>query len=1325
MSSTQDTKQNIQNIKNIKNISSSSVDESSIDEWKIIKSFFEEKGLVNQQLESFNDYINKGIQEVVQDEADISIFNTNNQRYVVHFGEIFVSPPAIMEEDRQLKNIYPAEARARDLNYDSAICCDIVEKLYEQGGEDGKEEKLISKIEHPRIVIGRTPIMVRSKRCNLNNLNVKDRIKAGECPKDSGGYFIINGHEKVLVAQLRANHNIVRVFKQKADYKYSYIAQIRSMSEETGHSVQLKAMFGADKRTFMFSLPYIRETIPVGIVFKALGFLSEKQIIDLIGINKPDALKFITLIIRDSYNIKTQDEALSFIGQYAMHQIPRDKRKVYAFQVVETELFPHLGVSASILEKGVFLGHILKKLFLTALGYRKPDDRDNYCHKRIETSGILCTELFRPLFKRYLNTIKLQLAKRTSRLDALSIITKLSSITIGLKHCFSTGNWGVQKNAYIRQGVSQVLARMTFGATLSHMRRIVIPVGKEGKNSKIRQIHSSQFGYICPSECFDPETPIWMWDGSTKKAKDIKIGDSLIDDKGNSTRVRKTCSGVSVMYDVVPNKVNFLKHRVTDNHILTLKIRLHKSIRKKRDKYFIEYFDRKNNKIKSKTGFLTKLQAQEFAKTIPDDDILDITIEDYLKLPKSVKDRLVLFKNSCINWPKKEVHIDPYIFGMWLGDGLKTGFGFALNYKTDLVLLDKWKEWADKNNAVINKGARYSYGISRKDKKTQSDAPLKTLLKKYNLGGKQEKYIPMEYIANDRDTRLKVLAGLIDTDGSVRAKGHEIRICQGPANYKIIEGAHKIAQSLGYSCGVKEGKCQWTDAKSKEKKYSTYKELTITGINIHEIPTVLPRKKLEEYKDEKKRNRVKSFVQSKFSLVKQDEGPFVGWQVENDNGRFLLFGGLICHNTPEGQSSGIVLNFALLARVTGKVQTVIMKDILEENPYIKFIKQENIEMINKHPFIFLNGILMGFTNQPLLFVDHLRDLRDKGSIDSDVSITYDMLDEEIRIYCDAGRCTRPVFSLNDKGSLKITKKDGYNWNTLVKKGLIKFIDNSEIENCTIAMTQKDLSKWPNDYCEIHPSLMLGIMGSIIPFPDHSPSPRNTYQCSMGKQALGIHALSYKQRTDTISYVLNHPQKPLVSTKVAEFMGFNEMPSGINAIVAIMCYTGNNQEDSLIMNQSAIDRGLFSLTSYRTLVDVEKKGSMYSFQTIGIPPLSSIGKKMGENGYFKRRNANYSLLDKNGVIRSRGKLGSMRVKKDDVVIGKYITKISKTGDKTMTDASVVIKHGQEGFVDKVYTSITPQGYKMVKIVIRQHRSPEMGDKLASRSNSVSVTWQHVG
>jgi DNA-directed RNA polymerase beta subunit len=146
------------------------------------------------------------------------------------------------------------------------------------------------------------------------------------------------------------------------------------------------------------------------------------------------------------------------------------------------------------------LGHMINQLISTHTGARSPDDRDLYSNKRIETAGILCTELFRTLFKRYINSIKLTLEKKKTRLDGISIVKKSNSITMGLKHCFSTGNWGVQKNAYIRTGVSQVMSRMTYGATLSHLRRIVIPIGKEGKNAKIRQIHSSQFGYICPAE---------------------------------------------------------------------------------------------------------------------------------------------------------------------------------------------------------------------------------------------------------------------------------------------------------------------------------------------------------------------------------------------------------------------------------------------------------------------------------------------------------------------------------------------------------------------------------------------------------------------------------------------------------------------------------------------------------------------------------------------------------------------------------------------------------------------------------------------------------
>lgn len=880
------------------------VDEKHIMD-KIIKNFFEKKGLVYQQIESFNHYINNGIQEVINEEADIEIVPKKGQRYVIHFGDVHVSNPGVIEDDRKLKPLFPREARNRDLNYDAAISCDVTETLYEEG-------KVIETNEYPRTIIGRTPIMLRSDKCNLTKMSKTERVKAGECEWDSGGYFIKGGNERVIVAQLRANYNQPIVLKQKPGEKYSHIVEIRSMSEETGHSVQLKAMIGVDDRTIVFSIPYIKDLIPVGVVFKALGFTKDEETTQFISLDSQKAQKYMRLIHRDSFFIETQNDALTHIGKSSMHVIPKGDRIKYAKQVCETELFPHMGVGSTNKEIAVMLGYIINQLLSTQIGMRKPDDRDNYTNKRIETSGILCTELFRSLFKRYINTIKLQLEKKKSRLDALSIIRKTNNITQGLNHCFSTGNWGVQKNSYIRTGVSQVMSRMTYGATLSHLRRIVIPIGKEGKNAKIRQIHSSQFGFVCPSE------------------------------------------------------------------------------------------------------------------------------------------------------------------------------------------------------------------------------------------------------------------------------------------------------------------------------------------------------------------------------------------------------------TPEGQSAGIVLNFSLLSRVTKKIPTVFVKGILEENKNIVPIETLDLKHIRDSTHVFLNGILIGMTQDPNTVVEDVIALRRVRRLDPDVSVTYDMVDETIKIYCDAGRGSRPLFTVGENG-LNIKKSSGVKWNNLVKKNLIEYIDCSEIENYVIAMTPKYIGKWKNDYCEIHPSMMHGVMGSIIPFPDHSPSPRNCYQCSMGKQALGVYALSYQQRTDTIVHVLDYPQRPLVGTKLGEYMGFNDMPSGINAIVAVMTYTGYNQEDSVIMSQSAIDLGMFTVTALRTISDVEKKGGMYTFETIGVPPPSSVGIKQGQPGYFRRKNGNYSLLDHRGVVRER-----IHVKKDDFIIGKILTKSSKSGDETRTDCSVCIKQGEEGVVDQVHVTTTPNGYTMVKVKIRQVRIPEIGDKFASRA-----------
>jgi DNA-directed RNA polymerase II subunit RPB2 len=146
-----------------------------------------------------------------------------------------------------------------------------------------------------------------------------------------------------------------------------------------------------------------------------------------------------------------------------------------------------------------------------------------------------------------------------------------------------------------------------------------------------------------------------------------------------------------------------------------------------------------------------------------------------------------------------------------------------------------------------------------------------------------------------------------------------------------------------------------------------------------------------------------------------------------------------------------------------------------------------------------------------------------------------------------------------------------------------------------------------------------------------------------------------------------------------------------------------------MNQSAIDRGMFVVTCYKTISDFEKKGGMYTVETIGIPPPSSTGIKQGQPGYFRRKNGNYSLLDERGVVRER-----IMVRKGDFIIGKVLTKNSKSGEEIKTDCSICIKAGEEGVVDKVDVTITPNGYTMVKVRIRQERIPEIGDKVASRA-----------
>jgi DNA-directed RNA polymerase II subunit RPB2 len=401
--------------------------------------------------------------------------------------------------------------------------------------------------------------------------------------------------------------------------------------------------------------------------------------------------------------------------------------------------------------------------------------------------------------------------------------------------------------------------------------------------------------------------------------------------------------------------------------------------------------------------------------------------------------------------------------------------------------------------------------------------------------------------------------------------------------------------------------------------------------------------------------------------------------------------GFICPSeTPEGETAGVVLNLALMCEITNHIPTILVKEALLNSEF-KYDKISDIKTddLDQYTVILLNEDIIGFTKNPREFVKKFRELRSYNFIHPHVSIIYDYMDCEIRICSDKGRCIRPLFVCN-----KNTKPEHFDWNYLVKNGFIAYLDCNEVEWSYVALYPHEINN-EHDYCEIHPIVQLGNIASCIPFPDHSQAPRNVYQSSMMKQSLGMFSYSYKNRTDTMAYVMWYPQRPLITTKVYDYTSCIDMPSGIQCIVMIGTMMGFNQEDSLVINRHAIERGLFVTTTYRTITEIIKKKDRSESSTC-IPPPSSPS--------FKRISNNYSLLNSNGVV----KVGA-HVKKGDVIIGKVLDI-----NGVITDCSIMLKSGEDGVVDKVYINTTLENNTIIKIVIRQLKIPEPGDKFAARS-----------
>ncbi len=435
--------------------------------------------------------------------------------------------------------------------------------------------------------------------------------------------------------------------------------------------------------------------------------------------------------------------------------------------------------------------------------------------------------------------------------------------------------------------------------------------------------------------------------------------------------------------------------------------------------------------------------------------------------------------------------------------------------------------------------------------------------------------------------------------------------------------------------------------------------------------------------------------------------------VNSELGSFTANGMLV-------SNCGIVKNLALTATVSLASNSSSLMSILIDNNVV-FLQDFDLNKQSAHfnwSKVFLNGNWIGIHNSAKTLGQNLRLLRRKGIIAIETSICVDYAGSFIRITNDVGRLMRPLLIVENHKLLltqdhlhKLKDDSNYGWSNLIEEGIVETIDTLEEGFCFIAMTKENLldSKVDWTHAEIHPSLMFGVCASTIVFPDANQAPRNVYSSSMTKHSMGVYASNYQDRFD-ISHTLWYPQKPLVKTDAMNQLECDNLPAGCNTIVAIALYGGYNQEDSIIMKQSSIDRGLFRSFANRTYQDDESKYNADQVEEFCKPDKNIT---VGTSSQL-----NYEKLDNDGFVYPYSHCDS-----SDVIIGKT-TSLTITNEMreskqnlstklTKRDKSTSIRATESGVVQKVLISNALDGSRITKVNVQSSCIPEMGDKFSSR------------
>ena len=1355
----------------------------------------------------------------------------------VNFENIAIRKPTIFENNGAILPMMPNDARLRNLTYASPLFVDVrVKTTFIDNTKQG--ERTVRERLFPNVHLGKIPVMVGSKYCLLHDQKHLHPQSLGECAEDFGGYFIVSGGERVIISQERMSENRPFVFRNNRNpTKEVEVIEVKSIgpdNDQVPKNNAVKIMYhpkNIQLHLLRTTLPRIKTDIPLFILFRALGVVSDREIIDLIlGPDQDGEFdSILTESILEAEEVYTQEQALAWISAQVNSWSSRTVKTLKIQDILNTECYPHVGVKENKwYDKACFLAHVVRKLLWVNARRIPNDDRDAYPNKRVDLPGFLLANLFRTYFtSKMVKDIRASIGKeihggswRASgnfediiNVSNINKIIKSVILEVGLKTSLATGNFGSAKiGGPTKVGVSQVLNRLNYISGISHLRRISTPIEKTGKLVLPRKLHNTQWGYICLTKDAD----VLGGDGiSTTKIGEMKNGDTVL--TADSVTLKETPSEIHSYFETIPEKILRIKTisgrgiGCSPDHPLL--------VQKGSSYEWVHAGD-----LVVGDTLIVKNYTLPLSK---EGEYLTLRGDDLLELDSSKKRIQELESLDFLDTPFTGVQLEALarLHGLCATDGHveKLEYGWSTSFYVgeeadakavadEIARLGFERptprpKSSTHTNSETGKVTNYNYYDVTKGgafatlmvatgaivgKKGDSTPSLPAWILNASPSVKREYLSAFQggdgcritMYTNGSENRHKVsMNPTQQTCSTETAAAHKAYMQQIVGLFKelgiettlntVVSEAnviHKIqfqtdyasvalyAQTIGYRFSAEKVRAsalpieyalyRSEQLKKKEEAVSTIHALRSEGKTLAEIHSQVEGMSMESVRrfanDSAKACTAKSGISMSFedfisitstsgdrvmipicSITEDEIEPVYDFTTRSENHDFYANGILVKNcpsETPEGHGVGVVKNMSSTSLVSIYSNPGTIRDYLATLKTVMPLATCSAEEKHKKTRIFLNGAWIGMiSNENTLRTLHsLQKAKRSGRIHIQTGIIWRASLREIWITTEAGRMLRPLFyapalaeiAADTTGRLAKQVDALKTWEEILvwesPKGnqLIEFIDPGETESAYIATYPHEVAGNDFTHAEIHPSTILGTLASNIPFPDHNQSPRNSYQAAMGKQAMGMYALNFRERFDAMSHLLCYPQVPFVSSFMSDYYAAQKMPSGQNITVAIATYTGYNQEDSVMINRASLDRGLFRSIFYRTYKDEERKNQSSGEEERFGNPDPTLTRQM--------KNANYSKLDSTGFVPENTYVDS-----NDILIGKVVPlrvptgMVIPAGSKKYRDVSKTMRNNECGWVDRIFRNRNGEGYSFAKVRVRQDRIPEIGDKFSSR------------